>query len=348
MLSRLSPLRFVVGAVVFALAGLGLIREAHAQSQVLNLYSSRHYDTDQAFYENFTRQTGIRVNLIEGRDDEIIERIRQEGAGSPADILVTVDAGRLFRAQSMGLLQPVKSTAIEAAIPASLRDPEGHWFGFSQRARIIVYNKDKVRAGEIKSYEDLADPKWRGRLLIRSSNHVYNQSLVGSLIAAHGSERTEVWARGIVANLARAPQGGDTDQIRAVAAGVGDVAVTNHYYLARLMSSTKPEDRAVVEKIGFVFPNQDNRGTHVNISGAGLVKTAPNRANAIRFLEYLATAQAQRYFAEGNFEFPAVPSVTLSPILSSFGSFKTDSLNAAIYARNNADALRLMDRAGWR
>lgn len=345
------PSRKILGGLgLAALVGFsGLAISAQAQStQVLNVYTSRHYDTDQAFYDNFTKQTGIRINRIEAGDDALIQRIQQEGASSPADILITVDAGRLYRAQQLGLLAPVKSQALEAAIPANLRDPEGHWFGFSQRIRLIFFNKDKVKAGEIARYEDLADPKWKGRVLSRSSSNIYSQSLAGAMLAAHGAAKTEEWAKGVAANLARAPQGGDTDQLRALAAGVGDVAISNHYYFSRLMKSDKPEDKAVVEKLGFVLPNQNDRGLHANISGAGLVKTAPNRANAIRFLEYMATAEAQGFFAAGNNEFPASRNVAPGDNLKIYGSFKVDGLNAAVFARNNAEALRIMDRAGWK
>jgi len=261
---------------------------------------------------------------------------------------VTVDAGRLWRAQEAGLLQPMKSAVVEKAVPAHLREPGGHWTGLSKRARVIIYNKDKVQPSEIKGYEDLADPKWKGRVLIRSSTNIYNQSLVGSLIAAHGEEKAEAWARGMVTSLARPPQGGDTDQIKAVAAGEGDVAVSNTYYLGRLIASSKAEDKAVADKVGVIFPNQGDRGTHVNVSGAGVVKTAPNRENAVKFIEYLVSPEAQKIFAGGNFEYPVVKGVDLHPVIAAWGPFKEDELNAATYGKNNAQALKLTDRAGWK
>lgn len=317
-------------------------------AEEVNVYSSRHYDVDKGLYETFTRETGIAVNIIEGTEDELLERIRNEGVNTPADVLMTVDAGRLWRAQNAGVLQPIRSATLEAAIPAHLREPDGHWFGLTKRARVLVFNKTMVKPGELSTYEDLADPKWKGRLLVRSSTNVYNQSLVGSILAAHGPEKTEAWAKGVVANFARKPQGGDTDQIRAVAAGEGDVAISNTYYFGRLAASAKPEDKAAVAKLGVFFPNQQDRGTHVNVSGAGVVKHAPHKDNAIRFLEYLASPEAQKVFAEGNFEYPAVRGVPVHPVVEAWGPFKEDELNAAIYGKNNPEALRITDRAGWR
>lgn len=331
-----------------ALAVALLLAAATASAAEINVYSSRHYDTDVKLYENFTAKTGIKVNLIDGKDDELIERIRTEGANSPADLLVTVDAGRLWRAQQAGVLQPVKSAVLEQAIPAHLREPEGYWFGLTKRARVFVYNKSAVKPEELTSYEDLAAPRWKGRLLIRSSTNVYNQSLTGSLLAVHGEAETEAWARGVVANLARKPQGGDSDQIKAVAAGEGDVAVSNTYYIARILASAKPEDKAVAEKIAVVFPNQNDRGAHVNVSGAGVIKTAPHRAEAVRFLEYLVSPDAQKIFAEGNFEYPVVAGVPAHPVIAAWGPFKEHALNAAVYGKNNEAALKLMDRAGWK
>jgi iron(III) transport system substrate-binding protein len=334
----------LTGAVglAFALAASGAV------AQEVNLYSSRHYDTDVALYDTFTEQTGIVVNLIEGDADQLLERIKAEGRNSPADVLITVDAGRLWRADQAGILQPVSSPVLEQAIPAELRHPEGKWFGFSERVRGIVYAKDRVDPSEITSYEDLADPKWRGRVCIRSSTNVYNQSLVASMIEADGIEATEAWAKGLVDNLARPPQGGDTDQIQAVAAGECDVAVVNHYYFVRLLESEAAEERAIGDKVGILFPNQDGRGVHANISGAGVVATAPNKDNAVKFLEYLTTPQAQAYFAQGNYEFPVVEGVKLDPVLEQWGAIKTDAINAAKLGENNPDAVKLMDRVGWK
>lgn len=334
-------------ALLAAGALSGLAGAARAEA-VVNLYSSRHYDTDEALYDSFTRQTGIRINRLEASEDQLIQRMKAEGSRSPADVLITVDAGRLWRAQAEGLLQPTRSALLEQAIPAHLREPDGHWFGFSKRARVFVVAKDRVKPGELRRYEDLADAKWKGRLLIRSSTNVYNQSLVGALIAVDGEAKTEDWARKVAANFARQPKGGDTDQIRAVAAGEGDVAVSNSYYLARLMASQKPEDRATVAKLDVIFPNQDDRGTHVNISGAGVARHAPNRDNAVKFLEYLASPAAQRVFTDGNYEFPVVAGVAWDPVIAGWQGFQEHTLNAATFGRNNEAALRLMDRAGWK
>lgn len=347
-ISATTSRRLVLLGALAASAVFGLPQVAMAQDKVVNLYSSRHYDTDEALYETFTKKTGIKINRIEAGEDQLLQRMRAEGDKSPADVLITVDAGRLWRAQQNGLLQPTKSAVLEKAIPAHLREAEGYWFGFSKRARVFVVNKDKVKSGELTRYEDLADPKWKGRLLIRSSTNVYNQSIVGSMIATLGAPATEVWARHVVENFARAPKGGDTDQIKAVAAGEGDVALSNTYYFARLLNSAKPEDKAVVAKLAVIFPNQGDRGTHVNVSGAGVAKYAPNKANAIKFLEYLASAEAQNYFAKGNYEFPVIANVPLHPVIASWAEFKEDQINAAVFGRNNEDALKLMDRAGWK
>ncbi len=351
MVTRWTRRSFLAaGGATIALtaAQLRRSRPAMAQSEEINLYSARHYNTDDALYEGFTEQTGIRVNLIEGDADELLERILNEGSESPADIFMTVDAGRLWRASQADILSPVQSSTLEASIPESLRDPNGLWFGFSKRARIIMYNKDRVNPAELSTYENLTDPQWRGRILIRSSGNIYNQSLVAGMIEVDGVAATEEWARGMVANFARPPEGNDTAQIEAAAAGLGDIAIANTYYLVRLGKSDDPAKRAVFDQLGAFFPNQRDRGTHVNISGAGVVKYAPNRAGAIAFLEYLTTPKAQSFFAEGNNEYPVVEGTPLDPVLASLGSFKEDVVNVEAYGRNAAEAVRLMDRAGWR
>jgi iron(III) transport system substrate-binding protein len=334
---------------LITVSALALAIGAHAQDKVLNLYSSRHYQTDEALYSGFTKATGIKVNRIEAGEDALIERIRNEGERSPADVLVTVDAGRLWRAEQLGLFQPVKSAVLEARIPQSFREPGGLWFGFSLRARLIAYNKAKVKAGELTSYEDLADPKWKGRVCMRSSSNIYNLSLMGALIDHLGEAKAEAWARSVRNNLAREPKGGDTDQLKSVAAGECDVTISNQYYYARLARSQKAEERAVAEKVAVVFPNQSSWGTHVNVSGAGVMKNAPHREAAIRFLEYLASDEAQRYFADGNNEWPVVPSVqVVNPVLSAFGAFKYDPLNVAVLGRNQPSAQKLYDRVAWK
>ncbi|MBE9181721.1 Fe(3+) ABC transporter substrate-binding protein [Oculatella sp. LEGE 06141] len=322
--------------------------ETASGDAVVNVYSSRHYDTDDSLYQGFTEETGIQVNLIEGKEDELLERIKSEGANSPADLLITVDAGRLWRAEQEGVFQPVSSDVLNSSIPESLRDPDGLWFGLTKRARVLVYNKEQVEPSELSTYEALAEPEWKGRVCIRSSSNVYNQSLLGSIIATDGPQAAETWAKGLVSNLAREPEGGDTDQIKAVAAGQCDVAVVNHYYWARLDTSSDAADQQIAEQVGVFFPNQADRGTHVNISGAGVVVNAPHRENAIAFLEYLVSPDAQEIFAKGSLEFPVVEGVDVDPVIESLGDFKADTLNVSEYGQNNPEAVQIADRAGWK
>jgi iron(III) transport system substrate-binding protein len=332
-----------------ALLGLLILGSsaAAAQEKVLNLYSARHYQTDEALYANFTKQTGIKVNRIEAKEDELLERIRNEGANSPADIFLTVDAARLAKADELGLFAPVKSKVMEERIPANLRSAD--WFAFSTRARVIVASKDLVKAEDVQSYEDLASPKLKGKVCSRSGSHPYNISLMAALIAHIGEAKAEEWARGVVANFARAPKGGDTDQIKSVSAGECGVAVSNTYYVARLLRSDKPEDRRMMERVNIIWPNQKSFGTHINISGGGMLKTAPNKESAVKFLEYLASDDAQRYFADGNNEWPSVASVVIkNPALEAMGKFKADNLPVATLAKNAVAAQRIYDRAGWK
>lgn len=350
-MGKITRRAFVVGGVALSTVAVSRFNQRPAIAQTsrsVNLYSARHYDSDGRIYESFTRKTGIKVNVIEAEADQLIERIKSEGANSPADVLVTVDAGRLWRASEAGILQPVNSRVLKKFVPANLRDPGGLWFALSERARVIIYNKDRVNPAQLSTYEDLANPKWKGRLISRTSNHVYNQSLVGSLLAVHGPQKTEAWARGVVANFARSPEGNDTAQIRAVAAGLADLTFVNTYYVARLAKSSKPEDQAVAAKIGVFFPNQRDRGSHINVSGAGVVKTSRNRDAAIQFLEFLLTQEAQEIFARSNFEYPVRSGVTIDPVLANFGKFKKDRLSASVIGRNNPEALKIMDRAGWK
>ena len=327
---------------------LFLATAVHAQEAVLNLYSSRHYQTDEALYANFTKKTGIKVNRIEANEDALLERLKNEDARSPADVLVTVDAGRLWRAEQMGLFQPVKSPVLQERIPGELRHPDGLWFAFSVRARPIFYLKGAVNPAEIRDYEDLANPKWKGAVCIRSSANMYNLSLMSSMIAGDGPAKAEEWARGVVANFARSPKGGDTDQLKAAAAGECRIAVANTYYYVRLMKSERPEERAVAEKLGVIFPNQSGRGTHVNVSGAGVLKHAPHRDAAVKFLEYLSGDEAQSYFANGNNEYPVAGKVAGNRELASLGDFRRDALNVTLLGRNQAAAQQIYDRAGWK
>ncbi|MBL6079375.1 extracellular solute-binding protein [Belnapia sp. T18] len=321
-----------------------------AAAEEVNLYSSRHYDSDRALYEEFTRETGIRIRLIEGDADQLIERIRNEGANSPADVFITVDAARLARAASAGILAPLRSPVIEQRVPAGLRDRDGQWFAVSTRARVIMYDKERGVAEGLVRYEDLADPRFRGQICARASSHPYNTSLGASVLAANGPERTEEWAKGFAANLARPPQGGDRDQFRAIPAGQCGLAIANTYYLAAIGASERAEDKALFARIGVIFPNQaaGDRGAHVNISGAGLVKTAPNRAAAVRFLEYLTSGPAQERFALGNMEYPAVADAPLHPALRAMGSFRPEPVDAERTNVNATQALQIMQRAGWR
>jgi iron(III) transport system substrate-binding protein len=330
-----------------ALLAAAFVGTAGAEEKVLNLYSARHYQTDEALYANFTKQTGIKINRIEGKEEELLERIKNEEANSPADVLVTVDAARLAKAHELGLFAPVKSKLLESRIPANLRTED--WFSFSTRGRVIVYNKAAVKADMVQSYEDLANPQLKGKVCTRSGSHPYNLSLMASIIAHNGEAKAEAWAKGVVANFARAPKGGDTDQIKAVAAGECGVTISNTYYVARLMRSDKAEDKKVMEKVGVIWPNQKTTGTHINVSGGGMLKNAPHKEAAVKFLEYLASDDAQRYFADGNNEWPAVASVKVSnPALEALGTFKADSIpvgNLAMYA---VKAQVIFDRAGYR
>ena len=348
-MKRFKPQMLVATAALTAV----LAAPTLAQEKVLNLYSARHYQTDEALYADFTRQTGIRINRIEAGDEALLERLRNEGANSPADVILLVDAARLWKAQIEGLFQPVESTTLEARIPATLRAKEdgkgAEWFGISTRARVIVYNKAKVDSALVQNYEDLARPELRGKVCTRSGAHPYMLSLIGAMSEHLGEADAERWASGVVANFARKPRGGDTDQIRAVATGECGVALTNTYYLVRLMRSDKPADREIVERIGVVWPNQKSFGTHVNVSGAAVARHAPHRENAVRFIEYLVSDSAQAYFAGGNNEWPVVASVKLNNReLESLGPFKADSLPIASIGRAQVTASKIIDRAGWR
>lgn len=347
-ISKQSLVTTIMGLAVMITVGCSSQTTPKGASKEVNVYSARHYNTDNALYENFTKQTGIKVNRIEGDADQLIERIRSEGANSPADVLITVDAGRLWRAEKAGILQPVASSVLEAKVPKNLRDPQDLWFGLSERARVIAYDKQRVKPSELSTYEALADPKWRKRVCIRSSNNVYNQSLVASMIETDGVQATEKWAKSLVSNLAREPEGGDTEQIKAIAAGECDVAIVNHYYWARLATSKSSQDQTVVKQVSLFFPNQQGRGTHINISGAGVVKGAPDQSNAVKFLEYLVSPEAQKIFVQGNNEYPVISGVPLSPVVAKLGQFKSDGVNVSAYGKNNPEAVELMDRVGWK
>jgi iron(III) transport system substrate-binding protein len=348
MMPRLFSAMTALAAVV-ALSACGDARGvAGSGGNVVNVYSHRHYDVDRELFARFTEETGIRVNVVTGSADELITRLETEGGSSPADVLITVDAGRLHRAKERGLLQAVESPTLEAHVPARYRDPEGFWYGLTTRARVLVYARTRVRPEQIPTYESLADPAWRGRVLVRSSENVYNQSLLAALIAEVGEESALRWAQGIAQNLARSPSGGDTDQLKAVAAGAGDVAISNTYYLAKLATSQDAEERRVYDQLAVVFPNQGDRGTHVNVSGAGVTRSAPNRDAAVRLIEFLTADEAQRVYAEGNQEYPVKPGIAMSSVLQAWGEFEADTLPLARLGELNGRAVMLFDRAGWR
>ena len=329
---------------------------AQAQEQVLNLYSARHYSTDEALYNNFTKATGIKINRVDADDAGILARLKAEGAASPADVILLVDAARLYRGEVDGMFKPVKSKVLEEAIPAQYRgtaSPEGTpWFGFSTRARVVVYDKVKVKREDVDTYEELADAKNKGKICIRSGSHPYNLSLFGAVAEHVGDAKAQQWIQGVKDNMARDPKGGDTDQIKAVAAGECQIAVTNSYYLARLMRSDKPEDRAVVDKVAVVFPNQQSWGTHLNISGGAVAKNAKNTANAVKFLEYLASAEAQNYFANGNNEWPTAKGVKVSnpalQAMSGGGDFKAETIPLAAVGANTVKVQQMLDRVGFK
>lgn len=335
-----------LGTAVLVALGMAAMA-ANAADTELNLYSARHYQTDEALYSNFTKQTGIKINRIEAKEDELLERIRNEGANSPADVFITVDASRLAKADELGIFAPVKSKVLEERIPAHLRTER--WFSYSTRARLIVYNKDLVKPEQAQTYEGLADPALKGKVCTRSGSHPYNLSLGAALVRHDGAAKTEEWAKGLVANFARAPKGGDTDQIKAVAEGECGVAIANSYYLARLINSDKADDQRVASKVVAVWPNQKSWGTHINVSGAGMLKTAPNKGAAVKFLEYLASDEAQSYFANGNNEWPVVASVKVSNrALDQLSPFKADTLPVGELADTVAEAQKIFDRAGFR
>lgn len=340
----LSALIQVAG--LFALL-VAFVAPGRAGEEV-NVYSSRQEDLIKPLLDRFTEQTGIRVNLVTGKDDALLQRLQSEGINSPADLLMTADAGRLHRAKAAGSTQAVSSEALAAAIPAAYRDPQGHWYGLTIRARPILYVKGRLDPAQLSTYEALAAPAFKGKICIRSSDNIYNQSLVASMIAANGPEATEEWAKGLVANLARPPKGGDRDQIKAAAAGECDIAVANTYYLAGMLTGKDAGDKKAAEAMGVFWPNQNDRGVHVNVSGAAVTASAKNKAAAIRLIEFLASPEAQQWYAETNGEYPVREGVPVSPVLAAWGTFKADPLSLERLGELNAEAVRLLDRAGWR
>ena len=332
----------------FLLASLLILIATAPISAQINLYTHRHYDSDKILFEKFTKETGIKINVIKGSADQLIQRMISEGKNSPADILLTVDAGRLHRAKEAGVLQSINSKTINKNVPSEMRDPDGFWYGLTVRARVIVYAKDRIDSNELSTYEDLATAKWKGKIAIRSSGNIYNQSLMASLIEANGSRRALRWAIGVRKNMARAPRGNDRDQVRAVAAGLADIAVVNTYYLGILANSKEKKDRDVFNKVSVFFPNQNNRGTHINISGAGIAKYSKNTSDAIKFIEFLTSPEAQETFGKVNYEYPLFVENNKSDLLKSWGTFKADKQNLSILGIRNSEAVKLFDRADWK
>ncbi len=335
-------------AALFVLALGAADLAAPALADEVNLYSARKEDLIKPLLDRFTEKTGITVNLITGEADVLLKRIVAEGKNTPADLLLTTDVGRLYRAKSEGVTAPIGSAALVAAVPAQYRDPADHWVGLSLRARPIMYVKGKVDPAELSTYEALVDAKWQGRICIRSSSNVYNQSMMAAMIAADGAEAAENWAKGLVANFARPPEGGDRDQIKAAAAGQCDIAIANTYYLAGMVGSEEAAQREAAAKVAVFWPNQDGRGTHVNVSGAALVKASRHPDAARALLEFLANDESQAWYAEANGEYPVRPGIGLSPVLAEWGTFKADELNLERLGELNAEALMIMDRAGWK
>lgn len=319
-----------------------------SDEKVVNVYTHRHYKADDQLFEKFTKETGIKVNIVNASADELIQRLETEGENSDADILITVDAGRLYRAQTKGLLQPISSSIVERNIPERYREADGHWFGMTYRARIIAYAKDRINPEEITSYEDLADPKWKDQIVIRSSENIYNQSLLASIIVADGEEKAKEWAKGVVENMARKPKGSDRDQVKAVASGEGNIAVVNTYYIGLMLNDENEEERKAGETVGIIFPNQDGRGTHINISGIGVTAHAPHKENAVKLIEFLSGMEAQQTLANLNYEYPINPDASKAAILKTWGDFKADNIELSKLGEYNSEAVKIFDEVGWK
>ena len=341
------PMRNLLFICIF-LVLFGCSKPSATPAAEITVYTHRHYPADQALFDAFSRESGITVNVLKAKADELIKRLEIEGAESAADVLITVDAGRLVRAKEKGLLQAVQSDTISERIPAAMQDPDSQWFALTKRARVLVYAKDRVDVATLSSYESLMDEQWRGRILVRSSQNIYNQSLLASITHHHGGEAAEAWAKAVVANMARTPKGNDRDQIRAVAAGKGDLAIVNTYYLGLLLNADDPADQALAGHMGVFFPNQGDRGTHINVSGIGVTAHAPNREGAIKLIEFLARKDSQEVFAQSNYEYPVNPQAQAGEFLQSWGEFKSDTVPLTLLGELNTEAGQTFDRAGWR
>lgn len=348
LLLNLFSLASVIAAVVMLSGYSQFAFSQSKQAGEVNLYSARKEALIKPVVDSFSKQTGIRVNLITGKADALLQRIKSEGKNTHADVFITTDAGRLYRAKSAGVLQAIQSDVLNRAIPENLRDPEGFWYGLSMRARPIFYVKDAVAAKQLSTYEALADNGFKGRICIRSSNNIYNQSLVASMLAANGAEKTQQWANDFVTNFARKPKGGDRDQIKGAASGQCDIAIANTYYFGKMISGKKADQKKAAEAVAIFWPNQETRGTHMNVSGAAVTRYAKNPANAQQLIEFLAGKEAQRWYADVNFEYPVRTDVSASDLLKSWGKFKADTINLNQLGVNNAEAVKIMDRAGWK
>lgn len=338
-------LRYSLIAITF---GLFISCGNTTKEDIVNVYTHRHYKADDQLFDKFTKETGIKVNIVNASADELIQRLETEGKNSEADVLITVDAGRLYRAQSKDLLQPIDSKILNTNIPVQFREKNGYWYGTTYRARIIAYAKDRVDPEHLKNYEDLIRPELKGKVLIRSSENIYNQSLLASIIQADGPEKAAEWASGVVANMARNPKGSDRDQVKAVASGEGDIAIVNTYYIGLMLNDENEEERKAGESVGIIFPNQDNRGTHINISGAGVTKYAPHKENAVKLLEFLSGIEAQQTLANLNYEYPVNPDASKAAILKEWGDFKTDDVELIKLGELNSEAVKIFDRVGWK
>lgn len=343
-MSNIFKLGFILGLMALFIA----CGNSTNSDDVVNVYTHRHYKADDELFSKFTEDTGIKVNIVNASADELIQRLEAEGEDSNADVLITVDAGRLYRAQSKDLLQPIQSKVLEANIGSQFREKEGYWYAMTYRARVIVYAKNRVNPADIQTYEELADSKWKNKIVIRSSENVYNQSLLASIILADGEDKAKKWAEGVVANMARNPKGSDRDQVKAVASGEGDIAVVNTYYIGLMLHDENVEERKAGESVGIIFPNQSGRGTHINISGVGVTKHAPNRDNAIKLIEFLSEKEAQQTLANLNYEYPVNAEATKSSILQAWGDFKADNVELYKLGEYNSKAVKIFDEAGWK
>lgn len=340
--------RFKYGFIMSLISLLIACGNSSSSGDVVNVYTHRHYKADDELFSKFTEETGIKVNIVNASADELIQRLETESENSNADILITVDAGRLYRAQSKGLLQPIQSETLNSNISSEYREKDGYWYGLTFRARIIAYSKDRVNPEDIQTYEDLADSRWKGKVVIRSSENVYNQSLLASIILADGPDKAKEWAEDVVANMARNPKGSDRDQVKAVASGEADLAVVNTYYIGLMLNDENIEERKAGESVGVIFPNQNGRGTHINISGVGVTKYAPNRDNAIKLIEFLSGKEAQQTLANLNYEYPINPEANKASILKTWGNFKADTVELYKLGEYNSMAVKIFDEAGWK